>query len=138
MPSLQGITPRCATSVFSYLDGSQAYAERKALRAEVRALAKEERKRQQLAVGEVLSHARVVCATLTGVLARDIAPLKFDLVVVDEAAQVCPAAPWHAAHPGSMSSCCNSIVDYVIIGMLRALSQKNVSVLRAQSIILMP
>ena len=69
----------------------QAYAERRALRAEVRALAKEERKRQQLAVGEVLSHAKVVCATLTGVLARDIAPLKFDLVVVDEAAQVDPS-----------------------------------------------
>lgn len=68
----------------------QDHAERRALRAEIRNLAKEERRRQQRAVGEVLSHAKVVCATLTGVLSRDVAPLQFDLVVVDEAAQVLP------------------------------------------------
>ena len=67
----------------------QDYAERRALRAEVRNLAKEERERQQRAVGEVLSRASVVCATLTGCMSRDLATLAFDLVVIDEAAQVC-------------------------------------------------
>ncbi|KAK9813817.1 hypothetical protein WJX73_000065 [Symbiochloris irregularis] len=76
--------------------GRKDFAERRALRAEVRALAKEERRRQQHAVGEVLSRARVVCATLTGVLARDVAPLTFDLVVVDEAAQALEIATWAA------------------------------------------
>ena len=66
----------------------QDYAERHALRSEMRVLAKEERQRQQKAVGEVLQKAAVVCATLTGTMSHDLAPLSFNLVVIDEAAQV--------------------------------------------------
>ena len=66
----------------------QDYAERRALRGELKLLAKEERSRQQKAVGECLARAGVVCATLTGCLSRDLEPRSFDLAVVDEAAQV--------------------------------------------------
>ena len=66
----------------------QDRAERKALRAEIRALSKEERQRQQKAVNEVLSRAAVVCSTLTGTLSHHLGPLAFDTVIIDEAAQV--------------------------------------------------
>ena len=66
----------------------QEHAERRALRAELKLLAREERSRQQKAAGECLSRAQVVCATLTGCLSHDLDPLAFDLAVVDEAAQV--------------------------------------------------
>lgn len=66
----------------------QDYAERRALRSELRALSKEEKQRQQKAVQEVLKHAKVVCATLTGVAASHLQRLTFDVTVVDEAAQV--------------------------------------------------
>ena len=46
--------------------------------------------RQQRAVEEVLGRAAVVCTTLTGALSRDARRLRFDLAVVDEAAQVGP------------------------------------------------
>ena len=50
---------------------------------------KEERQRQERAISEVLTRADVICATLTGVSGRHIDRIAFDLVVVDEAAQVC-------------------------------------------------
>lgn len=68
--------------------GVQDYAERRALRGELRALQREERQRQQRAVAEVLQRAAVVCATLSGTLMRELHPLCFDLAVIDEAAQV--------------------------------------------------
>ena len=71
----------------------QDYAERRALRSELRALSKEEKQRQQKAVQEVLKHARVVCATLTGVAAYHLQQLTFDVTVVDEAAQVASPLP---------------------------------------------
>ena len=40
--------------------------ERREVRAELRRLGKEERQRQEKAVGEVLGAAQVVCTTLTG------------------------------------------------------------------------
>jgi superfamily I DNA and/or RNA helicase len=67
--------------------GRKDYEERKETRRELRRLAKEERQRQQLAVKEVLSSARVVCTTLTGVGSRQLDGQAFDLVVIDEAAQ---------------------------------------------------
>lgn len=66
----------------------QDYAERRALRSELRSLSKEEKQRQQKAVQEVLKHAGVVCATLTGVATFQLRDLTFDVTVVDEAAQV--------------------------------------------------
>ena len=66
----------------------QDYAERRALRSELRSLSKEERQRQQKAVEEVLKRASVVCATLTGVATFQLRGLTFDVTVVDEAAQV--------------------------------------------------
>ncbi|CAL5218349.1 g9 [Coccomyxa viridis] len=72
------------------------YSERRALRAELKALQKEERRRQQRAVDEVLKRATVVCTTLTGVLMRDLRDLQFDVAIVDEAAQALEAATWSA------------------------------------------
>jgi superfamily I DNA and/or RNA helicase len=69
---------------------AQDYAERRALRGELRALQKEERQRQQRAVGEVLARAAVVATTLTGALGRDVRALRYDLAVIDEAAQARP------------------------------------------------
>ena len=66
----------------------QDYAERRALRSELRSLSKEEKQRQQKAVEEVLKHSSVVCATLTGVATFHLRDLTFDVAVVDEAAQV--------------------------------------------------
>lgn len=36
----------------------------------------------------VAQRANVVCTTLTGVLMRDLRDLKFDIAIIDEAAQV--------------------------------------------------
>lgn len=69
----------------------QDYAERRALRSELRSLSKEEKQRQQKAVQEVLKHASVVCSTLTGVATFQLRDLTFNLTVVDEAAQVSDA-----------------------------------------------
>ena len=89
----------------------QDYAERRALRGELKLLAKEERSRQQKAVGECLARAGVVCATLTGCLSRDLEPRSFDLAVVDEAAQVRPlflsfCAGRHPLMPGKCAQGC--------------------------------
>ena len=67
---------------------SQDYAERRSIRFELRSLLKEEKQRQQKAVEEVLKHASVVCATLTGVAGYSLRELPFHVTVVDEAAQV--------------------------------------------------
>ncbi|KAL3144155.1 hypothetical protein ABBQ32_14187 [Trebouxia sp. C0010 RCD-2024] len=74
--------------------GRKDYAERRALRSELRSLSKEEKQRQQKAVQEVLKHASVVCATLTGVATFQLRDLTFDVTVVDEAAQALEAATW--------------------------------------------
>lgn len=68
----------------------QEYSERRSLRAELRQLQKEERKRQDRAVTEVIRAAQVVCATLTGALGRNLEGNngRFDVVYIDEAAQV--------------------------------------------------
>lgn len=66
----------------------QDYAERRSIRSELRSLLKEEKQRQQRAVEEVLKHASVVCATLTGVAGYSLRDTPFHVTVVDEAAQV--------------------------------------------------
>jgi len=76
--------------------GPRDRAARRALRGEVRALAKEQRARQAKAVASVVDTARVVAATLTGVPSRTLAHQAFDLAVVDEAAQALEAAAWGA------------------------------------------
>ncbi|KAI7837886.1 hypothetical protein COHA_008373 [Chlorella ohadii] len=74
--------------------------ERRAVRSELRQLAKEERKRQEKAVEEVLGGAQVVCTTLTGVGQRQLERLQFDVVVIDEAAQAVEPACWAALLKG--------------------------------------
>ncbi|KAL6785032.1 hypothetical protein ACKKBG_A02145 [Auxenochlorella protothecoides x Auxenochlorella symbiontica] len=79
------------------LQGRREGAARRGVRSELRLLAKEERKRQERAVAEVLAATRVVCCTLAGVDARQLRDLPdFDLVVVDEAAQALEPACWSA------------------------------------------
>lgn len=53
---------------------------------------------------QVLGRAAVVCATLTGVLAHDLRDVAFNVVVVDEAAQV-PPGVWRLSS-GSAPACC--------------------------------
>lgn len=66
------------------------------IRKELRTLAKEERKRQQLAVEDVIKNADVVLTTLTGAFSRKLDMRTFDLVIIDEAAQALEVACWMA------------------------------------------
>ncbi|GLC34608.1 hypothetical protein PLESTM_000216800 [Pleodorina starrii] len=76
--------------------GPRDRAERRALRGDLRRLAKEERQRQEAAVAEVIKGAQVICCTLTGVAHRQLDAELFDVAVVDEAAQALEAATWGA------------------------------------------
>ncbi|XP_050229045.1 uncharacterized protein LOC126678192 isoform X1 [Mercurialis annua] len=71
------------------------------IQKELRTLSKEERKRQQLAVTDVLKNADVVLTTLTGALSRKLDSTSFDLVIIDEAAQALEIACWIALLKGS-------------------------------------
>lgn len=66
------------------------------IRRELRTLAKEERKRQQLAVADVIKNSDVVLTTLTGASSRKLENVTFDLVIIDEAAQALEVACWIA------------------------------------------
>uniref|UniRef100_A0A5B7CBG4 DNA helicase n=1 Tax=Davidia involucrata TaxID=16924 RepID=A0A5B7CBG4_DAVIN len=71
------------------------------IRKELKTLSKEERKRQQLAVTDVIKNADVVLTTLTGALSRNLEGTSFDLVIIDEAAQALEIACWIALLKGS-------------------------------------
>lgn len=66
------------------------------IRKELKVLSKEERKRQQLAVTDVIKNADVVLTTLTGALTKKLDGFSFDLVIIDEAAQALEIACWIA------------------------------------------
>lgn len=66
------------------------------IRKELKMLSKEERKRQQLAVTDVIKNADVVLTTLTGSLSKKLDGTSFDLVIIDEAAQALEVACWIA------------------------------------------
>lgn len=69
---------------------------RRDIRKELKILSKEERKRQQQAVTDVIKDADVVLTTLTGALSRMLDSNSFDLVIIDEAAQALEIACWIA------------------------------------------
>lgn len=69
---------------------------RREIQKELRILSKEERKRQQLAVTDVIKNADVVLTTLTGASSRKLDHISFDLVIIDEAAQALEIACWIA------------------------------------------
>lgn len=69
---------------------------RRDIQRELRALSKEERKRQQLAVTDVIKNADIVLTTLTGAFSRKLENSSFDLVIIDEAAQALEVASWIA------------------------------------------
>lgn len=69
---------------------------RRDIQRELRALSKEERKRQQLAVTDVIKNSDVVLTTLTGAFSRKLENSSFDLVIIDEAAQALEVACWIA------------------------------------------
>ncbi|CAA6659123.1 unnamed protein product [Spirodela intermedia] len=71
------------------------------IRKELKTLAKEERKRQQLAITDVLKNSDVVLTTLTGASSRKLDSMTFDLVIIDEAAQALEIACWIALLKGS-------------------------------------
>ncbi|KAM7264647.1 hypothetical protein ACFE04_002330 [Oxalis oulophora] len=74
---------------------------RREIQKELRTLSKEERKRQQLAVTDVIKNADVVLTTLTGSSSRKLDSTSFDLVIIDEAAQALEIACWIALLKGS-------------------------------------
>ncbi|XVF75824.1 hypothetical protein PTKIN_Ptkin13bG0217700 [Pterospermum kingtungense] len=74
---------------------------RRDIQKELRTLSKEERKRQQLAVTDVMKDADVILTTLTGAFSRKLDNTTFDLVVIDEAAQALEIACWIALLKGS-------------------------------------
>lgn len=67
---------------------------RKDIQRELRTLSKEERKRQQLAVTDVLKSADVILTTLIGAFSKKLDSTSFDLVIIDEAAQALEIACW--------------------------------------------
>lgn len=71
------------------------------IRKELKMLSKEERKRQQLAVTDVIKNSDVVLTTLAGSLSRKLDGTSFDLVIIDEAAQALEVACWIALLKGS-------------------------------------
>ncbi|XP_020273755.1 DNA-binding protein SMUBP-2 [Asparagus officinalis] len=71
------------------------------IRKELRLLSKEERKRQQLAVKDVMKNADVILTTLTGAFSHKLDTNTFDLVIIDEAAQALEVACWMALLKGS-------------------------------------
>lgn len=74
---------------------------RRDIRKELNMLSREERKRQQLAVTDVIKDADVVLTTLTGASTRKLDSTSFDLVIIDEAAQALEIACWIALLKGS-------------------------------------
>ncbi|CAN1348917.1 DNA-binding protein SMUBP-2 [Linum perenne] len=74
---------------------------RREIQKELRMLTKEERKRQQLAVRDVIKTADVVLTTLTGSSTRKLDTTSFDLVIIDEAAQALEIACWMPLLKGS-------------------------------------
>uniref|UniRef100_A0A2P2LEK5 DNA-binding protein SMUBP-2 n=1 Tax=Rhizophora mucronata TaxID=61149 RepID=A0A2P2LEK5_RHIMU len=74
---------------------------RRDIQRELRSLSKEERKRQQLAVTDVIKNSDVVLTTLTGAFSRKLDNTSFDLVIIDEAAQALEIACWIALLKGS-------------------------------------
>lgn len=67
---------------------------RRDIQKELRTLSREERKRQQLAVTDVIKSADVVLTTLIGAFTKKLDSTSFDLVIIDEAAQALEIACW--------------------------------------------
>lgn len=67
---------------------------RRDIQKELRMLSKEERKRQQLAVTDVIKTADVILTTLIGAFSKKLGNTSFDLVIIDEAAQALEIACW--------------------------------------------
>ncbi|XWS56247.1 hypothetical protein CRYUN_Cryun09bG0069600 [Craigia yunnanensis] len=74
---------------------------RRDIQKELRTLSKEEHKRQQLAVTDVIKDADVILTTLTDASSRKLDNTTFDLVIIDEAAQALEIACWIALLKGS-------------------------------------
>jgi superfamily I DNA and/or RNA helicase len=67
---------------------------RREIQKELRTLSREERKRQQLAVTDVIKTADVILTTLIGAFTKKLDRTSFDLVIIDEAAQALEVACW--------------------------------------------
>ncbi|KAJ7976814.1 DNA-binding protein SMUBP-2 [Quillaja saponaria] len=74
---------------------------RRNIQKELRTLSKEERKRQQLAVTDVIKNTDVVLTTLIGASSQKLNNTSFDLVIIDEAAQALEIACWIPLLKGS-------------------------------------
>jgi len=77
--------------------GQQEQQERKALKAELRSLRDEIRKLEQRIESGLIETHSVVCGTLIGLLQPEILRTKFDVLIVDEAAQAMEPAIWSLA-----------------------------------------
>jgi ATP-dependent RNA/DNA helicase IGHMBP2 len=77
--------------------GKEEQEERRRLRAELKNLRRDIREIEGRVYASTLEQAQVICGTLIGLQQEEIRKLKFDLVVVDEAAQALEPAVWSAA-----------------------------------------
>ena len=98
--SVQSFLQWCSDGFLQALNGKLLKTRdkntRRDIRKELKILSKEERKRQVLAVADVIKSADVVLTTLTGALTRKLEGTSFDLVIIDEAAQALEIACWIA------------------------------------------
>ena len=77
------------------------HMERREIKARIRDLSKEERRRQKMAIDRAMDGANVVCCTLSTAAASQIKKLPiFDIVVIDEAGQATEPACWTALLKG--------------------------------------
>ena len=74
--------------------GARDFSARRLRRQEIGALRKEVRKREEDVVKSIIAGCNVVLCTCVGAATRVIRDIKFDLAIVDEAAQALEAACW--------------------------------------------
>ena len=91
---IEAAQARRAANRFRRTFGHEERSERRNLLDEAKSLAAWARELEDKLVEEVLSNSQVICCTLTGAANPLIRSRKFEVVVIDEAAQALEAATW--------------------------------------------
>lgn len=88
------------TTTLNAISKAKDRSQKIALWKEMRILKKELKSRQKTAIEEIVQHSQVILCTCSGAYSRSLRDSKFDLVVIDEAAQALEAACWLALIKG--------------------------------------